>query len=168
MFGLIRKQDRQATTPVHRINNLTHIELQNVHMDKQDLSLKIKLRRITAIVGRTKLIRMITGLETLQNGKVLLNGYDLNDFQPDLVMLKFGLVERSSVLFGLTILDGLTLGLTNFSLTDVQAACSQAEVANFIASLPRVSILCHGKSVSSRGIRFSLKISGLFTKKCIS
>jgi len=101
------------------------VEIQNVHKSYgafevlKDVSMEVREGEIVSIIGRSgagksTLLRCMNGLETIQSGRVVVDGVDVGASGTDLRKLrrKVGFVFQSYNLFPhLSVLDNITLAL---------------------------------------------------------
>jgi ATP-binding cassette subfamily B protein len=86
--------------------------------------------------GKTSLISLIPRLYDTTGGAVLVDGVDVRDYRLEDLREGIGVVLQKNVLFSGTIKDNLRWG--NESATDdqIEEACRDAQIHDFIASLP--------------------------------
>lgn len=88
--------------------------------------------------GKSTVISLIERFYDPQEGKVLIDGVDLKDFQLKWIRGKIGLVSQEPVLFTGSIRDNIMYGSDNASEEDIISAAKLANAANFIDKMPKV------------------------------
>lgn len=114
------------------------------HLVLKQLSLDVKQGEVVVIIGpsgcgKSTLLRCINGLETIQSGRILLNGDEISYRTKDmhLVRQKIGMVFQSYDLFPhMTILDNVILGPVKAQNRNKEEVIKEAE-----ATLGRVGLL---------------------------
>jgi ATP-binding cassette subfamily C protein LapB len=106
-------------------------------------NIKIGIRPggLHAIVGRngsgkTTLIKLIQGLYSPTDGRVLLDGADIAQFSREELVSWIGYVPQETVLFEGTVRDNIAYGLADATDEQVIAAANAAGVHKFIIDLP--------------------------------
>lgn len=120
------------------------------------LSMEFPARKLTAVIGpsgsgKTTLFDLIAGLNTPQQGEVLVDGVSLADIDRRGWRHMIGYVPQETYLFNDTILNNVTLGQKDLSREDAQEALRAAGAWEFIAALTEGI----DTSVGERGLRFS-------------
>ena len=122
----------------------------------QNLSLTIKNKQNIGIVGysgsgKSTLTNLILRLYSIQNGKILINGNDINDISKESLYQNIGLIPQEPTLFNRTIFENIAYGIKNASLEQVIDAAKQAEAHTFISNLPDG----YNTLVGERGMKLS-------------
>ncbi|KAJ6645051.1 putative ABC transporter ATP-binding protein [Pseudolycoriella hygida] len=122
----------------------------------QNLSLTIKNKQNIGIVGysgsgKSTLTNLILRLYGIQNGKILINGNDINDISKEFLYQNIGLIPQEPTLFNRTIFENISYGLKDASLAQVIEAAKQAEAHTFISNLPNG----YNTLVGERGMKLS-------------
>jgi ATP-binding cassette, subfamily B, bacterial MsbA len=107
----------------------------------KNISLIIPHKKMTAIVGpsgagKTSLIGLLARFFDPQDGRLLVNGLDLNDLDVSSWRQQISLVSQHSILFNDTVLNNLCFGGNTTSIDLVHQALEQAAASNFIQQLP--------------------------------
>ena len=106
-----------------------------------NISFKINPGETFAIVGptgagKTTITNLITRFYEHEEGKVLLDGYNINDFELKNIRDQVGIILQDVFLFADTIFNNIALYNNKISLEDVQNAAKKLEIHDFINSLP--------------------------------
>ncbi len=136
----------------------------------KDINLKINPGEKVAIVGlsgsgKTTLVNLIPRFFDPTEGKVLIDGEDIREF--DIVSLRnnIGMVTQDIVLFNDTIYNNITCG-ENFDMEQVIMAAKSARAHNFIEELPKKynTVVGERGQFLSNGERQRLSIARVFLK----
>jgi len=107
----------------------------------QDVTLRVKHGQIIAIVGhsgagKTTLMNLLMRFYDPQQGRILIDGLDLQDIKLESLRRHVSMVAQENVLFSVSIMENVKYG--NRDATDEQAiaACKAADLHDFIMSLP--------------------------------
>ncbi|KAJ4764666.1 ABC transporter B family member 11 [Rhynchospora pubera] len=101
--------------------------------------------------GKSTIISLIERFYDPQEGKVLIDGVDLKEFQLIWIRGKIGLVSQEPVLFAGSIRDNIAYGCDNASQEEIRAAAELANAAGFIDKMPEgfeTLIGVHGTQMS--------------------
>lgn len=122
------------------------VELRNVSViydDKpalKNVSFHIEKGSRTAIIGptaagKTQLLYLLTGLIRPDNGEVLMDHININDFKKEIFHHKIGIVFQDSVMFNMTLRENIAFSET---VTDesLQKAIETAELKDYLGTLP--------------------------------
>jgi subfamily B ATP-binding cassette protein MsbA len=108
----------------------------------QDINLKITPAEKIAIVGpsgagKSSLVNLIPRFYSPQQGRIILNGHDL--FEYDLADLRryIGIITQDAVLFNASIKENICYGIKECDLNKLTEACRIAYIHDFINSLPQ-------------------------------
>lgn len=88
-------------------------------------------------VGKSTLLKILSGLYKPSSGKVLLDGIDLQQLSKDNISRTMGYLEQDTKLFSGTLRENLTIGLVNISDEEVLKICKLTGLINLISSLPK-------------------------------
>ncbi len=86
--------------------------------------------------GKSTLINLLLRFWDCADGSITLNGFDLRAIDPAETRRQFGVVSQTTHLFNATIRENLLLARTGASEADMVQAAQQAQIHNFIQSLP--------------------------------
>lgn len=106
-----------------------------------DIDLHIKSGETIGIIGGTgcgksSLVNLISRLYDVDEGSVLVGGYDVRDYDMEALRNQVSVVLQKNVLFSGTILDNLRWGNEHATEEECIEACRQACADDFIASFP--------------------------------
>lgn len=107
----------------------------------ENISFEIKSGETIALVGRsgsgkTTIYKLLLGLYSPLQGKILIDGYDLTTLSLSSLRQQIGIVDRDTFLFGATIRENISLGNPNIFLEEIIDAAKLAGIHEFIQSLP--------------------------------
>lgn len=123
------------------VENLTFGYAENQKPVVDAVSVKIHAGGVHALVGRngsgkTTLLKMIQGLYTPSNGRVLLDGADIAQFSRAELAGWMGYVPQETVLFAGTVRDNIVHRYPDASDEQIVEAATAAGVHHFIIDLP--------------------------------
>lgn len=131
------------------ISGLNHgVKLENVHFgynkDKEILhgvNISVDKGQSVALVGptgsgKTTIMNMLNRFYDVNSGKVTFDGTDVRDIQLTSLRNNVGIVLQDSVLFTGTVADNIRYGKPNASMDEVISAAKQANIHDFIETLP--------------------------------
>ncbi len=139
-------RERPDAVPIPAIEG--HIELRNVSFsytpDKgvlHDISLEIVPGETVALVGptgagKTSIANLVARFYEVDEGAVLIDGYDVRDITLQSLHSQMGLVPQDPFLFSGTIADNIRYGRPDASMEEVIAAARLANADEFIRNLP--------------------------------
>ncbi len=122
------------------------IEMKNIWVkygDKpalKNVSITLEAGTSTAIIGptaagKTQLLYLLTGLITQNEGEILFDGININDYNKETFQNQIGFVFQDSVMFNMTLRENIAF---NDQVTDelLTKAIETAELSDFIHTLP--------------------------------
>ena len=131
------------------IRGLNHgVKLENVHFgynkDKEILhgvNISVDKGQSVALVGptgsgKTTIMNLLNRFYDVNSGKVTFDGTDVRDIQLTSLRNNVGIVLQDSVLFTGTVADNIRYGKPNASMDEVISAAKQANIHDFIETLP--------------------------------
>lgn len=131
------------------ISGLNHgVKLENVHFgynkDKEILhgvNISVDKGQSVALVGptgsgKTTIMNLLNRFYDVNSGKVTFDGTDVRDIQLTSLRNNVGIVLQDSVLFTGTVADNIRYGKPNASMNEVISAAKQANIHDFIETLP--------------------------------
>ena len=125
-----------------------HISFENVNFGyKNDrlilknISLNVPSGKTVAIVGKTgvgktTLIKLLSGFYEVNGGAILIDGYNIKDFEKKNLHTLFGIVFQEPWLFSGTILENIQYGNPEATNQQIKYAAKLACADSFINSLP--------------------------------
>ena len=134
--------------PLGRLNG--HICFQNVtfryHSESEtnvleNINFEILPEQMVAVVGRsgsgkTTLSKLILGLYPPTDGKILIDGFDVNNIALRSLRSQVGVVDQDTFLFGGTIRENIGIAHPEASLEEITQAAQWAGADEFIQQLP--------------------------------
>lgn len=146
-------------------------ELQSIHGDIEfedvsfrykdeyvlkDLSFSIKAGELVGILGETgsgksSLFQLIPRLYEAAKGQILIDGKSIDSVNLDHLRSQIGLVPQEAHLFTGTVKENIQWGKNDASLEEVIQAAKEAEIHDFIMSLPEQ----YETKIGQKGVNFS-------------
>ena len=107
----------------------------------KDINLEIKSGETIGIVGGTgsaksSLVNLISRLYDVTDGRLLVGGVDVRDYDMEVLRNQVAVVLQNNVLFSGTILENLRWGDPNATDAELQRACELACADEFIQQMP--------------------------------
>lgn len=124
------------------------LKLENVSFgyvkDKEvlhDVSISVDKGKSVALVGptgsgKTTVMNLINRFYDVNSGKITFDGTDIRDIQLESLRNNVGIVLQDSILFTGTIADNIRYGKPEAPMEEVVKAAKQANIHDFIMSLP--------------------------------
>ena len=138
----------------------------------KDLSFRLTPGRTTAIIGstgagKTTLVNLIPRLFDATGGKVLVDGVDVRDYEPDDLWARIGLVPQKPYLFTGTIASNLRYGKPDATEPELWDALRVAQAEDFVYEKDGQleSPIAQGGTNVSGGQRQRLAIARALVKK---
>lgn len=141
----LQHQPRQSVASIRgniRFENITF----RYHPDSEinvleNLSFEIQPEQTVALVGRsgsgkTTLAKLILGLYTPTEGKILIDGHDVTSLALQSLRSQIGVVDQDSFLFGGTIRENISIAFPEASNSEIMEAAHLAGASEFIQQLP--------------------------------
>lgn len=106
-----------------------------------NLNLHVAPGQFAALVGasgcgKSTTISLLERFYDATSGTILYNGQDITALDPSLYRQQLSLVSQEPTLYEGTIKDNISLSVASATDSDIEAACSDAQIHDFIASLP--------------------------------
>lgn len=132
----------------------------------ENVSFELKAGETVAIVGhsgsgKTTLARLLVGFHEPNEGRILIDGYDLNQLDKESYRRQLGYVMQNNVVFSGTISENIALGDENPDRRRIIDAAKAADAHGFINKLP----LGYEQTVGERGVGLS---GGQIQRLCIA
>ena len=107
----------------------------------ENISFTVQPGQMVALVGRsgsgkTTIAKLLLGLYPATEGRILMDGYDINSLALRSLRQQIGVVDQDTFLFGGTIRENISIGHPDASLEEVIEAATQAGAHSFIEALP--------------------------------
>jgi ATP-binding cassette subfamily B protein len=158
--------EREATSAPRKIQFATvheAIELQNLSFrygSRENVLTRVNLRipsgKTIAIVGesgsgKSTLIKLLLGFYPPTEGRILIDGVDLSDFDLTSLRGRIGVVTQHPFLFSKTIWENISFGRPDARFEEVVEAAREAGLDQFIAGLPER----YETMIGERGVNLS-------------
>lgn len=140
-----KKTERHKMTPSNLAGD---IEIKNLSFRYgtreyvlKNIDLKIENGQKVAFVGesgsgKTTLSKLLLHFYSPEKGAILINGNNIEDIQLECLREKIAYISQETFLFSGTILENLTLGLSEVVIEDVIKASKTSQTFEFINELP--------------------------------
>ncbi len=121
-----------------------------------DVSLSIPEGRRVALVGpsgagKTTICNLIPRFYELSDGRILIDGIDVADMTLTSLRKNIGIVAQDVFLFTGTVFENIAYGKPNASLAEVEEAAKEANIHEFIMTLPEG----YETFIGERGVKLS-------------
>ncbi|NEX62778.1 peptidase domain-containing ABC transporter [Noviherbaspirillum galbum] len=132
----------------------------------ENISLDIKPGELIAIVGRsgsgkTTLAKLLVGFYTPTEGKIIVDGYDVNNIDKEYFRAQVGYVMQSNLLFSGTIAENIASGDESPDRRRIEEVAKMADAHGFISKMP----MSYEQVVGERGVGLS---GGQIQRLCIA
>ncbi len=101
--------------------------------------------------GKSTLVNLLMRFWEFSEGEILLDGQDLRAYTPVDVRRMFSLVSQGTYLFNASLGENLRLARPWATPAEIETACAQAELHDFVTTLPNG----YETLVGERGVQFS-------------
>lgn len=149
-LATVEEQDEENTIPDGKVLKgiKKGVKLENVHFgynaDKEILhgvSIDVDKGKSVAVVGptgsgKTTIMNLINRFYDVNSGKVTFDGVDVRDITLESLRNNVGIVLQDSVLFTGSVEDNIKYGKPDASRDEVIAAAKEANIHDFIMTLP--------------------------------
>ncbi|MGV8996532.1 MAG: ABCB family ABC transporter ATP-binding protein/permease [Parvibaculaceae bacterium] len=165
MFDLLHipseVQDEPNAVPLVPQGGEIVFENVSFHYDKDrqilnDVSFRVPAGKTLAIVGpsgagKSTISRILFRFYDISGGRVLIDGQDIRDLTQTSLRATVGMVPQDTVLFNDSIRYNIRYGRPDATDAEVESAAAQAQIADFIARLPKG----YDSAVGERGLKLS-------------
>jgi len=132
----------------------------------ENINLEIKPGELVAIVGRsgsgkTTLAKLLVGFYTPTDGKLMVDGYDINVIDKEYYRAQVGYVMQTNLLFSGTIAENIASGDETPDRRRIEEVAKRADAHGFISKMP----LGYEQVVGERGMGLS---GGQIQRLCIA
>lgn len=140
-------KERFGNLEIKKLNG--HIEFCNVKFgynanNKEiinNMSFEIEPNQKVAFVGKsgagkTTIFSLITKLYSIDEGKILLDGYNINELTCNSLRDNMSIITQNPYIFNFSIKENLLLAKEDASMKEIRNACKMACIDDFIMSLP--------------------------------
>ena len=126
------------------------------HPSLADVTIAVRSGETVAVVGpsgagKSTLFQLLLRFYDPQQGRVLLDGVDIADADPDAVRARIGIVPQDTVIFSTDAMENIRYGRAEATDAEVQAAAQAAIADEFIERLPEG----YRTFLGERGVRLS-------------
>lgn len=165
VFQLLEGKPQVQERPVAQPLTLTEgrVEFQHVSFHYvpdqpvlQDINVEVAAGEVVALVGSTgagksTLVRLIPRFYDPQQGRILIDGVDIQSVTLKSLRCQIGIVSQEITLFSGTIASNIAYGQESFDLQAVQKAAEAANAHQFITTLPDG----YASRIGERGVNLS-------------
>ncbi len=102
-------------------------------------------------VGKTTLVSLVPRFYDPTSGRITIDGYDIKKVKVASLREQISIVPQETILFSGTIRDNITYGSREANQEEIIAAASQANIHDFILSLPQG----YDTEIGERGVKLS-------------
>lgn len=154
--------NKPGTKPLTSFDSL--IQYQNVHFhyNKEDgqvlknINLRIRKGETIAFVGhsgsgKTTIVNLLPRFYDVQEGKILIDGIDIGDYQLQSLRQQMGIVTQDTLLFNTTIRNNIAYGMDAVTEQDIIDAAKAANAWEFIEKID----LGLDSQIGEKGVKLS-------------
>lgn len=105
----------------------------------------------TSGAGKTTLIKCLLKYFSITSGKILIDGYNIEDFSEESVRAGISVIPQDITMFHRTILENLQIAKDDATLDEIIAACKKAKIHDDIEKMPDG----YNSIVGERGVKLS-------------
>jgi ATP-binding cassette subfamily B multidrug efflux pump len=86
--------------------------------------------------GKSTLVNLLSRFYDVTGGRILIDGVDVRDWNPEVLRSQIGLVPQTTTLFSGTIRENIAYGKSEASLQEIIAVAQAAQAHDFIMAMP--------------------------------
>ena len=106
----------------------------------EGINLTIRRKKVTALVGhsgsgKSTLVSLLLRYYDVTGGCILINGYDLREYNRETLLQKVGYVSQDTFIYNATVRENISFG-GDYSDEEIVEAAKKANIHAFIAGLP--------------------------------
>ncbi len=149
-IGTVEKQIK-GTVALEKLS----LDIDNKQILK-DINFKVEAGTRVGIIGptaagKTQIFYLITGLIDPKEGKILIDGTAIDEYNKDNLYSQMGMVFQDSVIYNTTIRENIAFRDIDLNQGSIDKAIKTAELEDFIATLPEGL----DTKISERGVSLS-------------
>lgn len=118
-------------------------------------------------VGKTTITNLINKLYTVSEGKILIDGVDINELSENSIRENISTITQNPYVFNVSIKDNLRIANPNVKLKEIKEKCKLCALDDYINSLPHKYNTLVGENgvILSGGLKQRLAIARAILKK---
>ena len=121
----------------------------------EGINLTVGRKKVTALVGhsgsgKSTLVSLLLRYYDVTGGRILINGYDLRDYNRETLLRKVGYVSQDTFIYNASVRENISFG-GEYSDDEIIEAAKKANIHAFIAGLPEG----YDSIVGDQGIKLS-------------
>lgn len=153
-------ENHERVVPVNSTIEAIKLENVNFSYDSQlvlkNICLKIEKGKKIGIVGKSgcgksTLLKLMMGINSIDDGKILVNGVEIDKIDMKYLYNKMGIIMQDSYLFNLSIKDNLLFGKEMATDDEIEQACKKIQIHDYIMGLEEN----YNTIIGENGIRLS-------------
>ncbi|MEZ5018344.1 MAG: ABC transporter ATP-binding protein [Flavipsychrobacter sp.] len=164
VFAVLDSEEHLKNEGVYKPQHIDgKLSFKNVHFSYKEgipvlkgISFELGAGKTMAVVGhtgagKTSIINLINRQYEIQDGKILIDGTDIKEYDIDTLRSHIGIVLQDVFLFSGTIYDNITLRNSDIPLEEVQRVTQMLGIHEFIMTLPggyEFDVMERGNSLS--------------------
>ncbi|BBH19944.1 ABC transporter ATP-binding protein [Paenibacillus baekrokdamisoli] len=137
-----------ASAPIKGNVTFEHVSFHFADQDQekeegilQDILLDVREGEIIAVLGATgsgksSLIALMSRFYDVSEGRVLIDGVDVRDYELDGLRRKIGIVPQETFLFSASIRENIAYGVPEATQEQIEWAATKAQIHTYIESMP--------------------------------